>query len=186
MEGSRNSPSVVEEILAQRAAALAKPVEEEAPADTLHLVLLVLGEERYGVDVTTVLGVEPVPELTPIPGAPSPWIGVINIRGTLVPVLDTHAYMETRTDEPATEEAKVVLVSDGRMTVGLLVDDVANITRVSADAIRPAIGGKKSQHADVVRGVTPEMAAILDVEKLLSEASLVVDQGPVAQGGTRG
>jgi purine-binding chemotaxis protein CheW len=186
VESQRDPGGNVDEILAERAAALARPVEADTLVDTMSLLFLVLGEERYGVDVSAVLGVEAMPELTPIPGAPPPWIGVVNIRGTLVPVLDTHSYMGQRTDDSTSEEARVVLVSDSQMTVGLLVDDVADVGNVPIDEIRPALGGGPPARADVVKGVTPDMAAIVDVEKLLSEASLALDQGPESQGGTRG
>jgi purine-binding chemotaxis protein CheW len=184
MDFAREGAPSIDEILAQRAAALARPVAVETPVDMVHLVFLSLGDERYGADIEHVLGIEPFPELTPIPGAPAPWIGVINIRGTLVPILDTRAYMGANSDEgPVTSEAKVVLVADSRLTVGLLADEVSNVARVPLAEIRPPLGRGSSTRPDIIRGVTPDMIAILDIEKLLSEASRVVEQEPAAQGG---
>jgi purine-binding chemotaxis protein CheW len=184
MSFARDSEPNVDEVLAQRAAALARPVEFDTPVDTVHLVFLSLGDERYGADIRHVLGIEPFSELTPVPGAPTPWIGVINIRGTLVPVLDTRAYMGAQTEEGSVaSEAKVVLVSDSRLTVGLLADEVSNVSRVPLAEIRPPLGRGPSSRSHILRGVTPDMVGILDIEKLLSEASRVVEQDPAAQGG---
>lgn len=171
----------VEEILAQRAVELARPVETETPTGRVALVLLSLGAERYGVEIGYVVGVEPLVELTPIPGAPSPWVGLINVRGTLVPVIDTRIYMGTEeTTEPAGTDPRVVLVTDSRVTVGLLADDVSHVSRIPRAEVRPTLGRGRSSGPNVVRGVTTEMVAILDVDAVLSEASRVVEDAPAA------
>ena len=59
----------------------------------MHAIVLSLGEDRYGIELTDVREVVPEPFLTPLPGAPPAVLGVVNLRGEVVPVLDTAALL---------------------------------------------------------------------------------------------
>ena len=81
---------------------------------------------------------------------------------------------------PASEEVdspKVALVSRGGISVGLLVDEVPEIRPVKVSEIGPPVADGSSK-AEVVRGVTPDMLSILDLEALLSDPALVVEEDP--------
>jgi purine-binding chemotaxis protein CheW len=55
----------------------------------MQAIVLPIGEDRYGIELTDVREVVPEPRLTPVPGAPPAVLGVVNLRGEVVPVLDT-------------------------------------------------------------------------------------------------
>jgi chemotaxis signal transduction protein len=55
----------------------------------MQAIVLPIGEDRYGIELTDVREVVPEPLLTPVPGAPAAVLGVVNLRGEVVPVLDT-------------------------------------------------------------------------------------------------
>jgi purine-binding chemotaxis protein CheW len=55
----------------------------------MQAIVLPVGADRYGIELTDVREVVPEPQLTPVPGAPSTVLGVVNLRGNVVPVLDT-------------------------------------------------------------------------------------------------
>jgi len=160
-------------ILEERAAALARSSDDdETSGETISIVVLVVGDERYGVDVQDVQEIEPLDKLTPIPGTPAFWAGVVNLRGSMYPVLDIERYLSL----PATaaENPKVALVSRGGLSVGLLVDEVAEIRKVRSSEIGPPVADGSSK-AEVVRGVTPDMLSVLDLEALLADPALVVE-----------
>jgi purine-binding chemotaxis protein CheW len=163
-------------ILEERAAALARSSDDdETSGETIGMVVLVVGDERYGVDVQDVQEIEPLDKLTPIPGTPSFWAGVVNLRGSMYPVLDIERYLALPASEAA-ESPKVALVSRGGLSVGLLVDEVAEIREVHSSEIGPPVVDGSSK-AEVVRGVTPDMLAVLDLEALLADPALVVEDG---------
>src|SRR4051812_9943985 len=119
----------VREVLEERARALARSAEtDDAEGETLGLVVLAVGDERYGVEVQHVQEIEPLDKLTQIPGTPAFWAGVVNLRGSMYPVLDIRSYLNLG-GEPE-EGQKVALVTNGGLSVGLLVDEVAEIRQV--------------------------------------------------------
>jgi chemotaxis signal transduction protein len=161
-------------ILEERAAALARSSdEEEQSGETISLVCLAVGDERYVVEVQDVQEIEPLDKLTPIPGTPAFWAGVVNLRGSMYAVLDVERYLGLPTSEAA-ENPKVALVSRGGLSVGLLVDEVAEIRKIRSSEIGPPVADGSSK-AEVVRGVTPDMLSVLDLEALLADPALVVE-----------
>jgi purine-binding chemotaxis protein CheW len=163
-------------ILEERAAALARSSdEEEKSGETISLVVLAVGDERYGVEVQDVQEIEPLDKLTPIPGTPAFWAGVVNLRGSMYAVLDIERYLGLPPSDVA-ENPKVALVSRAGLSVGLLVDDVAEIRKIRSSEIGPPVTDGSSK-AEVVRGVTPDMLSVLDLEALLADPALVVEDG---------
>ena len=163
-------------ILEERARALARSSEnEEATGETIRMVVLAVGDERYGVEVQDVQEIEPLDKLTPIPGTPAFWTGVVNLRGSMYPVLDIERYLGLPLSESA-ENPKVALVSRAGLSVGLLVDEVPEIRQVRSNEVGPPVADGSSK-AEVVRGVTPDMLSILDLDALLSDPALVIEDG---------
>jgi purine-binding chemotaxis protein CheW len=164
-------------ILEERARALARSSDtEEASGETIRMVVLAVGEERYGVEVQDVQEIEPLDKITPIPGTPAFWTGVVNLRGSMYPVLDMERYLGLPLSE-GVEDPKVALVTRAGLSVGLLVDEVPEIRQVRSNEIGPPVAEGSSSKAEVVRGVTPDMLSILDLEALLSDPALVIEDG---------
>jgi len=161
-------------ILEERAAVLARPLRAEEPAGTVELVVLALGPERYGVEAQRVREVLPLADLAPVPGAPSVWRGIVNVRGTLYPVLDLRRYLSLPDREHADRPEKVVLVLGASLTIAIAVDDVPEIRRLPAAAIGPALAGPSESARESVQGVTDDLLTVLDVEALLADPMLVV------------
>lgn len=165
-------------ILEERARALAGELLTEEPVDTVELVVLTLGSERYGVDAGRVREVRPLAELTPVPGTPAFWAGVVNVRGTLHPVLDLRRYFDLSRADAGDEAKKVVLVAAAGLAVGLMVEDASGVQRFPAGAIGPPLGGASQAVSATVRGVTEDLLAVLDTEALLADPRLVVREVP--------
>lgn len=161
-------------VLEERARALARSSDaDETSGETIGMVVLAVGDERYGVEVQDVQEIEPLEKITPIPGTPAFWSGVVNLRGSMYPVLDIERYLGLPVSE-AVESPKVALVSRNGLSVGLLVDEVPEIRPVKVSEIGPPVADGSSK-AEVVRGVTPDMLSVLDLEALLSDPALVIE-----------
>ena len=161
-------------VLEERARALARSSEaDETSGETIGMVVLAVGDERYGVEVQEVQEIEPLDKITPIPGTPAFWSGVVNLRGSMYPVLDIERYLGLPSSEEV-ESPKVALVSRNGLSVGLLVDEVPEIRQVKVSDIGPPVADGSSK-AEVVRGVTPDMLSVLDLEALLSDPALVIE-----------
>src|SRR5262245_35228075 len=103
------SPAI-QRILEERARALARSPETEPAGERIDLVVLTLGAERYGVDVHHVQEIRPLGALTPVPGAPPIWAGVVNLHGQLYPILNLRRYLAQEGDS-VTEGGNVILVA---------------------------------------------------------------------------
>ncbi|RMF37654.1 MAG: chemotaxis protein CheW [Alphaproteobacteria bacterium] len=116
---------------------IAQP-EPAAPADaaTRQFVTFLVGERIYGVDIMQVREIRQWIPATPLPNQPHFTRGVLNLRGTIVPVHDLRAkFAGALTD--ATENHVVLIASVGGQTIGVLVDAVSDIISVDTSEIRP-------------------------------------------------
>jgi purine-binding chemotaxis protein CheW len=168
------SPEEMSRILEERARALARPLGPEEHVDAADLVILHLGTERYGVDIRSVRETQTLKGVAPIPGTPTFWAGVVNVRGTLYPVLDLRRYLGLAEEEQGEAPKKLVLVSGSGLTVGFMVDDAPAVQRIPVADVGPPLPGGAERAYAAVRGVTRDLVTVLDVDALLADARLIV------------
>lgn len=137
----------------------------------------ILGDEEYGVEILRVQEIKGWDSVTKIPNTPHYLCGVLNLRGTIVPVVDLRLRFDMPTREYTPTTVVIVLKVEGvtMRTVGIVVDAVSDAHNVSPENIRPApdFGG----HVDTkyIRGLVPidnKMMMILNVDQLLSPEAL--------------
>jgi purine-binding chemotaxis protein CheW len=164
-------------ILEERARALAKPIGSAEDDRVVEFVVLMLGSERYGVDLRRVLGTQTLGNLARIPGIPEFWAGIVNVRGTLYPVLDLRRHLGVTEGEDADASKKLVLVSGAGISVGLMVDDAPAVDRIAVDEIGPSLPGGSDAARRAVSGLTRDLLAVLDVDAVLADPRLTITEG---------
>lgn len=168
--------SEIQRILAERAAALARIPEETASSDAVDLLVFTIGREQYAVALDAIERIEPAPSVTPVPGAPNFWAGIINLRGRLYPVLDLSQVFGERSPGSADKNGgMLLLVRGGQLHVCLLVDGVVGAQSVLRGDIKRYVSRGVRSH-DAIEALTPDLCGIINVEKLLSDEKFVVDQ----------
>jgi len=128
-----------------------------------------LGEEVYGLDVMQVQEVLRMTEIAPVPGAPSFVLGIINLRGNVVTVIDNRARFGLPPKEPD-DATRIIIVEEGDMVVGILVDGVAEVVDLAPSDIETAPNVGNDESARYIMGVAnrPDGLLILvDIAKLL-------------------
>ena len=85
-----------------------------------------LEEERYGINVMQVQEVLRMTEIAPVPGAPDYVLGIINLRGNVVTVMDTRKRFGLMPTEPD-DATRIVIIEADEQVVGILVDSVAEV-----------------------------------------------------------
>lgn len=104
---------------------------------TLEVLAFRLGQEEYGVDILTVQEIRGHDALTRIAGAPGFIQGVINLRGTIVPIVDLRPHFGI--DEGSLGHATAVIILGlAGSTFGMVVDSVSDVVRIGPGDIRPA------------------------------------------------
>ena len=164
--GGDVSPDDAARILKERAKALARPRETVAASvEGPELVVFTLAGERYGVETAHVQDVAPLRGLTPLPGVPSLFPGVVLHRGRVLPVVDLRRLFDLAgRDVP--EGSRLIVAEAAGMIFGLFADTVAGVVRADAPGMTSPPEGRSDDRQSLIRGVTGEMIAVLDLEAL--------------------
>jgi purine-binding chemotaxis protein CheW len=140
----------------------------------LQWVTFRLDNETYGVNVMQVQEVLRMTEIAPVPGAPDYVLGIINLRGNVVTVIDTRKRfgLEPREVDDAT---RIVITEIEQQVIGMLVDAVAEVVDVRMSEIEtaPSVGNDESSR--FIQGVSSregELLILVDLNKLLSADEL--------------
>ena len=148
----------------------------DAPTQMHRLLLFGAAERLYACEIEAVREIIPTRPATRLPGAPEYVLGLINLRGTLVTVVDLARRLGRRAADAG--EGSIVLVEVGPKVVGLAVDDVRDVQAVASEAIDAADASVAEQAAaGVVRGVAHlagEVAVLVDVRAIVRDILLSV------------
>ena len=139
-----------------------------AGSDVRQYVTFMVDDSIYGVDINLVREIKQWSPTTVLPNQAHYTKGVLNLRGTIVPVHDLRARFGVGLTD-ATETHVVVIVLIGAKTVGILVDAVSDIIGVPNEDIRPVPGGQSMGDMSAIGGlVTAQqgMVALLDLDTL--------------------
>ena len=164
------------EKLKARAVALAQPLESHESASTmLQAVEFMLAQERYAIEMNFVKVVHPLTEITPVPCTPSFVLGIINVRGQIVTVIDIKRFFDLP-GKGITDLNKVLIVHAAGMEVGILADAIIGGRELKEAELQEAPPTLTGIRGEYLRGVTSDRVALLDVEKILSDRRILVDE----------
>jgi purine-binding chemotaxis protein CheW len=155
----------IQRVLHQRALALGVDETPEVHEATIEVLVCRVGAERYAIDISSLLSVLRLVGVTPVPSASEKVIGVLNVRGELVAVLDLAAMLSLSTHE-SHQESRVLLADTSHGQVGIRVDEVMGTVFVSLDRLEAPLTA-----APFVRGISQDCAVLLDLETLLDGQS---------------
>ena len=142
----------------------------KSASDSLQLVVFTLAEEEYGVPIQFVKEIIRKPEVTHLPNAPAFILGVINLRGQIIPIISLHSRFGLSRSEGA--ETKVVIVEYGGLVVGMEVNEVSEVLMLAGERISPAPAMATTINSSFISGVgklDDRLLIILDVERILSD-----------------
>ncbi len=137
----------------------------------MQWVTFYLGDEKYGINVMQVQEVLRYSEIAPVPGAPNYVLGIINLRGNVVTVIDTRNRFGLPSKE-TDDASRVVIIETENHIIGILVDSVAEVVELKASEIETAPNVGNEDSSKYIQGVTSrenELLILVDLNKLLSE-----------------
>jgi purine-binding chemotaxis protein CheW len=138
-------------------------------------VEFVLAYEEYAIESSYVREVYPMKELTPVPGKPPFVLGIINVRGQILSVVDIKKFFDIP-EKGLTDLNKVIIIHDYTMEFGILADVVLGMRRIMLREIQQSLPGFTGIRAQYLKGVTQERVAVLDAGKLLSDKNIIVQE----------
>jgi len=148
-------------------------MSDEAAGNVEHrqCVTFRLDEEIYGINVMLVQEVLRVTEIAPVPGAPSYVVGIINLRGNVVTVIDTRMRFGLPPRE-MDDSTRIVIIEAEKQTVGIIVDSVSEVVDVYSNEIASAPNVGNDETARYIEGVVSrgeELLILVVLTKLLTD-----------------
>jgi len=162
--------------LATAAAATAQaPQSRQAGTTTIQEFLAFkLGQEEYGIDILRVQEIRSFEQPTRMANAPAFVLGVMNLRGVIVPIIDMRikfGLAEVKYDNFTV----VIVLNIGALVVGMVVDAVSDVIALTPEQQRPVpefSGAIDSNHVMAIGSVQDRMLILLDIEKVMSSADM--------------
>ncbi|MCC5825498.1 chemotaxis protein CheW [Alkalimonas sp.] len=139
--------------------------------EVLQWVTFKLQDETYGINVMQVQEVLRYTEIAPVPGSPDYVMGIINLRGNVVTVIDTRTRFGLNGAE-VTDNTRIVIIEADKQVIGILVDSVAEVVYLKASEIDTAPNVGNDESAKFIQGVTNrdgELLILVDLNKLLTD-----------------
>lgn len=165
--------------MSDKVAEIQEQIDNSSDADN-QILSFILGKEEYGVDILRVQEIKGWEKTTRIPNSPEYVMGVINLRGAVVPVVDLRVRfgLENITYDEST--VVIILRSNDEKThsqkiIGIVVDGVSDVYSVNLDDLQSAPEISGTIHTEYVKGlatVTDKMVIVLHVDQLVTTGIL--------------
>src|SRR5437868_8816399 len=151
-------------------AAVDHTIDPSSDGDERQLVIFRLSAELYGVDISRVHEIIRLQTITRVPRAPSFVEGVINLRGKVIPVVDLRRRFGLPLAEH-TRATRTIVVEIGDQVVGIIVDSVSEVLRVSTSTIEPpspVVAGIDSEYLQGLAKLPERLVILLDLDRVLA------------------
>lgn len=146
--------------------------DDQITDPVLQWVTYQLQDETYGINVMQVQEVLRITEIAPVPGAPSYVLGIINLRGNVVTVIDTRHRFGLNVKESNDEQSRIIIVEVNGNVIGMLVDSVAEVVYLHQSEIDSAPIVNNDESSRFIQGVCSrddQLLILVDVNKFLTE-----------------
>lgn len=164
-------------VMDERARLLARsPADAKPSGEVLELLTFALGRERYAIETRFVREVTRLLDFTPVPGAPEFVLGITNLRGEVLAIIDLRKFFGA-TEKGLTDLSRLVVLGTAATEFGVLADAVHAIDRLSAAEVLDAPESIAGIGREYLRGVTRRALIVIEGDVLLDDARFVVTQG---------
>lgn len=163
-------------ILKSRAKILARETKEKAEkGEYIEVLEFLLSHETYAVELKYIREVYPLNELTPVPMTPPFVLGIINVRGEILSVIDIKKFFDLP-EKGLTNLNKVIIIYSDEMEFGILADSILGVHNILTGNIQTSLPTLTGIREEYLKGVTKERVVILDAGKLLSDKGIIVNE----------
>lgn len=176
----RLTPSAEEKkkILHARACLLAGggKADAKSPRQSLEVVEFILGPEHYALESSYIREIHPLSEFTPLPCTPAFVLGLVNVRGQILSIIDIKKLF----DLPAkglTDLNKVIVVHADHMELGILADAILGVRSIPLEELQPALPTMTGIREEYLKGITRDPMVVLDTAKILVDEKILVNDG---------
>lgn len=166
----------VNRILEQRAVELAQVAQDDnlSIEDSFDIVKFLIGKETYGIEIDHIQEVYPLSDYTPLPSTPDFVVGIINVRGQILSIINIKRYLGIDT-QGITNLNTVVILHNQDMEFGILVDEIIGVRRLNTHELQSTLPTLSERQTDFFMGVSPDRCIVLDGRALLKASDIIVE-----------
>jgi len=166
----------IQTLLHNRTLAMAiEPMQKRESSTIMEIVEFVLAGEKYGIESAWVREVYPLKDFTPLPGVPACILGIVNVRGQIIPIVDLKRFFNLN-EKGIGELNKLIIIRNDTMEFGILADVVCGTKQIYKEDILPVPTTITSIGEEYLKGVTADQLIILSAEILLSDKNIIVNE----------
>lgn len=163
-----------QKILHERAKLLAvSDSNRDISDEQIAIVGFTLHPEKYAFEVVNVSEVLTMNELTPIPGTPAFIMGVVNLRGHIISVVNLKSFLGL-TEGGLTQLNKIIVISDGKMIFGVLADEITGFSNFPSDKLLEPPVNLPGLLAEFVKGTLSDGTILLNASRMLTSKQLII------------
>lgn len=164
---------LVQQILAQRAEELIQAEGKTEPC-LINILRFRLMYREYAIEMQYVREVVLSREITPVPGTPDHVIGICQVRGEIIPLVDLRVLLSV-TERGLTDFNQVIVLTDGNITFGILADQITGIRTIPAYHIKAGGTGDSLGKHEYILGVDTQDLLVVNAAAILGDSSIIVD-----------
>lgn len=171
-------PEETRKILRARARLLAESGKAETTAAhrLLDVVEFILGPEHYGIESCYIRDIHPLSEFTPLPCTPPFVLGLVNVRGQILSVIDLKKFFDLP-DRGLSDLNKIIIIHAHHIELGILADAILGVRSLALEELQPALPTLTGIREEYLKGITKQPLVVLDVQKILSDEKILVNDG---------
>jgi purine-binding chemotaxis protein CheW len=152
---------------------MSQSLRTEINGDTVELASFYVGEALCGMDILKVQEINKLIEMTRVPQAPEYVLGILNLRGEIVTIIDLGKKLGLKTTELNHKTRNIIVNSNGEH-IGLMVEQISDVIQAEWEKVEPPpanIGDVQGKYFTGVFKTKDRLIGILDVDKVLKEES---------------
>ncbi len=149
-------------------------------AGNVLLIKFIIDNEAFGVNIGNVREIIEIPKITSVPNTPDYFVGIINLRGNIISVIDARLRFGLPPNE-FDEFSRITIIYFKGGLIGIIVDDVSEVVRMTSNKIQPAPSILKGIDTNYLRGVVKldsgEMILLLNLEEMVKLSEFAREEG---------
>ncbi|MDD3574217.1 MAG: chemotaxis protein CheW [Methanospirillum sp.] len=163
----------IERLLRERAMQLALPEEKRSRPPVISVIRFNLMYQEYAVEMKYIKEVIQTSEITPVPGSPDFIAGICSVRGEIISLVDLRVLLSIP-DRGLTDLNRVIVLNDGNLTFGILVDQITGIGTLKIEEIVRTVRKEQKEWEPYICGTIGSLH-VLNAQVLLTDSRMIVD-----------
>jgi purine-binding chemotaxis protein CheW len=161
------------EILKARSKQLAKQQAKTVVEASIEVAEFLLGNESYAFELELLREVTSLSEVTYIPCSPDFVVGVITLRGQIIPIIDILRFLNLGSaDDRLQVYNKAIIMQQDKLVIGILADEMVGARKIDIGTLQFTLQSMDGQTSHYLKGITKERLVILDGKKILDDERL--------------